>query len=100
MLYSFASRTWQELATGYDLRWPSWSHDGKSVFAMAGDWLIRIDVASHKRENVASILGFRSIAYGQDKWDGGWFGLSPDDRPVTTRDTGVEAIYAFDLEYN
>lgn len=99
MLYSFASRTWQELATGPIVGWPNWSHDGKSVFATAGDSLIRIEVSSHKRENVASLLGFRSTAYGQDEWDGGWLGLSPDDRPITTRDTGVEAIYAFDLEY-
>lgn len=26
-------------------------------------------------------------------------GLTPDDRVLTTRDTGVEEIYAFDLEY-
>jgi DNA-binding winged helix-turn-helix (wHTH) protein/Tol biopolymer transport system component len=99
MLYSFASQTWQELASGADVGWPSWSRDGKSVFAMTDDWLIRIDVASHKSENVASLRGFRSTAYSMDRWDGGWYGLSPDDMPVTTRDTGVKAIYALDLEY-
>ena len=99
MLYSFVSQTWQELASGADIGWPSWSHDGKSVFAMTEDWLIRIDVASHNSENVVSLRGFRSTAYGMDRWDGGWYGLSPDDRPVTTRDTGVKGIYAFDLEY-
>jgi DNA-binding winged helix-turn-helix (wHTH) protein/Tol biopolymer transport system component len=99
MLYSFSSQTWQELASGANIGWPSWSHDGKSVFAQADDWLIRIDVASHKRENVASLHGFRSTAYALDRWDGGWYGLAPDDRPITTRDTGIEALYAFDLEY-
>lgn len=99
MLYTFATQTWQELVSGTDLGWECWSRNSKFVYAAAGDWLIRIEVSSHKRENVASLVGFRSTAYLQDRWDGGWFGLSPDDRPVTTRDTGVEAIYAFDLEY-
>jgi Tol biopolymer transport system component len=98
MLFTFATQTWQELASG-NLGWECWSRNSKFVYAMAGDWLIRIEVSSHKRENVASLVGFRSTAYLQDRWDIGWFGLSPDDRPVTTRDTGVEAIYAFDLEY-
>ncbi len=99
MLFTFATQTWQELATGAFFGWESWSRDSKFVQATSGDSLIRIEVSSHKRENVASLAGFRSTAYLQDMWDGGWFGLSPDDRPVTTRDTGVEAIYAFDLEY-
>jgi Tol biopolymer transport system component/DNA-binding winged helix-turn-helix (wHTH) protein len=99
MLFTFATQTWQELMTGPYFGWESWSRDSKFVQATSGDSLIRIEVSSHKRENVASLAGFRSTAYLQDKWDGGWFGLSPDDRPVTTRDTGVVAIYAFDLEY-
>jgi DNA-binding winged helix-turn-helix (wHTH) protein/Tol biopolymer transport system component len=99
MLFTFATQTWQELASGTGFGWECWSRDSKFVYSMAGDWLIRIEVSSHKRENVASLKGFRSTAYGQDMWDQGWFGLSPDDRPVTTRDTGIRAIYAFDLEY-
>jgi Tol biopolymer transport system component len=99
MLFTFATQTWQELASGTGFGWESWSRDSKFVYSMAGDSLVRIEVSSRKRENVASLAGFRSTAYGQDMWDHGWFGLSPDDRPVTTRDTGVEAIYAFDLEY-
>jgi len=99
MLFTFATQTWQELASGTGFGWECWSRDSRFVYSMAGDSLIRIEVSSHKRENVASLVGFRSTAYDQDKWDGGWFGLSPDDRPVTTRDTGVKAIYAFDLEY-
>jgi Tol biopolymer transport system component/DNA-binding winged helix-turn-helix (wHTH) protein len=99
MLFTFATQTWQELASAEVLGWESWSRNSKFVYAMAGDSLVRIEVSSHKRENVASLVGFRSTAYLQDRWDIGWFGLSPDDRPVTTRDAGVEAIYAFDLEY-
>lgn len=99
MLFTFATQSWQELASGTGFGWECWSRDGKFVYSMAGDSLIRIEVSSHKRENVASLVGFRSTAYGQDMWDQGWFGLSPDDTPITTRDTGIRAIYAFDLEY-
>ncbi len=99
MLFTFATQTWLELATGTVFGWECWSRDSKFVYSMAGDSLIRIEVSSHKRENVVSLVGFRSTANGQDMFDHGWFGLSPDDRPVTTRDTGIRAIYAFDLEY-
>jgi Tol biopolymer transport system component/DNA-binding winged helix-turn-helix (wHTH) protein len=99
MLFIFATQTWQELASGTGFGWECWSRDSKFVYSIAGDSLIRIEVSSHKPENVTSLAGFRSTAYLVDRWDVGWFGLSPDDRPVTTRDTGVEAIYAFDLEY-
>jgi Tol biopolymer transport system component/DNA-binding winged helix-turn-helix (wHTH) protein len=99
MLFTFATQTWQELASAEGLGWESWSRNSNFVYAMAGDSLVRIEVSSHKRENVASLVGFRSTAYLEDRWDIGWFGLSPDDRPVTTRDAGVEAIYAFDLDY-
>jgi Tol biopolymer transport system component len=99
MLFIFATQTWQELASGTGFGWECWSRDSKFVYSISGDSLIRIEVSSHKPENVTSLAGFRSTAYLEDRWDVGWFGLSPDDRPVTTRDTGVEAIYAFDLEY-
>jgi eukaryotic-like serine/threonine-protein kinase len=99
MLFTFATKTWQDLASGEGFGWECWSRNSKFVYSIAGDSLIRIEVSSHKRENVASLVGFRSTAYLLDRWDTGWFGLSPDDRPVTTRDTGVEGIYTFDLEY-
>ncbi len=99
MLFTFASNTWQELVASTGLGWESWSHDGKFVYAQDGSSLIRVDVSTHSREQIASLSGFRSTAYYLDRFDGGWFGLSPDDRPITTRDTGIEGIYAFDLEF-
>jgi len=99
MLFTLGADSWQELAAGTNLGWESWSHDGKFVYAQDGSSLIRVDVSSHAKEQIASLPGFRSTAYYLDRFDGGWFGLSPDDRPITTRDTGIEGIYAFDLEY-
>ncbi len=99
MLFNFASETWEELASGGGVGWPSWSRDSKFVYATNGDALIRVAVADHKKEQITSLNGFRATAYLMDKWNQGWFGLAPDNRPITTRDTGIQEIYAFDLEY-
>jgi hypothetical protein len=95
----FASRTWEELASGTNIGWECWSRDSKFVYAQDGDSLVRIAIADHKKEQIASLQGFRSTAYFLDRWSVGWFGLTPDGRPISTRDTGIQEIYAFDLEY-
>ena len=46
-----------------------------------------------------SLKGFRATTYYFDRFNLGWYGLAPDDRPITTRDTGIAEIYAFDLDY-
>ena len=99
MLFSFDSNTWEELASGTFFGWPSWSRDSKFVYAQDGDSLVRVAIADHKKEQITSLQGFRGTAYYMDRWNQGWFGLAPDGRPITTRDTGIEEIYAFDLEY-
>ena len=101
MLFSFASNAWVELAssvTGFG--WPSWSHDSKLVYAWEGaPSLVRIDISNHKKEQITSLVEFRATSYYFDREGFFWFGLTPDDRPLTTRDTGIEELYAFDLEY-
>ena len=99
MLYSFASNSWTELASGINFEWPSWSHDSKFVYAQDGESLVRVAIPDHKKEQITSLQGFRGTAYYLDRWNVGWFGLTPDGRPITTRDTGIEEIYAFGLEY-
>ena len=97
-LFNFASQKWETLPTG-SVGWPTWSHDSRFVYVenLNEASLVRINVADHSMEQVASLKGFLSTAYRL--WDFGWYGLTPDDRPITTRDTGIEEIYAFDLEY-
>jgi Tol biopolymer transport system component/DNA-binding winged helix-turn-helix (wHTH) protein len=99
MLFTFATSTWEELASGENFGWPCWSRDSKFVYAQDGDSLLRVAIADHKNEQIASLQGLRSTAYFADRWDNSWFGLAPDGRPITTRDTGIQEIYAFDLEY-
>ena len=52
---------------------------------------------THRKELIANIAGFRSTAYYF--WGAGWWGVTPDGKPITTRDTSLEEIYALDLEY-
>lgn len=97
-LYSFATQQWQALETP-DFAWQDWSRDSKFVYGVDGDSLVRLSISNHKRELIAPIPAFPTTAYFLDRWGGGWFGITPDGRPLTTRDTGIEEIYAFDLEY-
>jgi Tol biopolymer transport system component len=97
-LFAFATQKW-ETFPGRSFNWPAWSHDSKFVYAV--NWnklsLVRLNAPDHRIEQVASLEGFRSTAYLY--WGLGWYGLTPDDRLITTRDTGIEEVYAFDLEY-
>lgn len=100
MLFSFESNSWIELAsasTGFG--WPCWSHDSKFVYVQRDDSVVRISVDNRKKEKIASVLGFRATTYYFDRVGIAWYGLTPDDRPLTTRDTGIQELYAFDLEY-
>jgi DNA-binding winged helix-turn-helix (wHTH) protein/Tol biopolymer transport system component len=99
MLFNFASNTWEELASGTNFGWECWSRDSQFVYAYDSDSLVRIAISDHKKEQIASLQGFRGTAYFMAKWNQGWFGLTPDGRSITTRDTSIEEIYAFDLEY-
>jgi hypothetical protein len=99
MLFTFSTAKWDELAIGGPFDWPSWSHDSKFVFAKDGEMLVRIAVSDRQKQVVASLKGLHSISYPFDWVPVGWYGLTPDDRPITTLDTGIEEIYAFDLEY-
>jgi len=100
MLFSFASNAWVDLASAHDFfGWPCWSRDSKFVYAADGRSLVRIAIADHKKEGIASLEGFRATSYYFDRTGYYWVGLTPDDRLLTTRDTGIEEIYAFDLEY-
>ena len=100
MLFSFASNAWVELAsTSAGFGWPSWSHDSKFVYALEFDSVVRIAIADHKKEKVASLRGLRATTYYFDRVSSLWLGLTADDRPLTLRDTGIQELYALDLEY-
>ena len=98
-MFRFADQQWEQLSAEH-FDWPCWSHDSKFVYAF--NWITssveRIEVSTHKKEKVARLGSFQSTAFYF--WDYGWWGLTPDDQPISTRDTGIDEIYAFDLQYD
>lgn len=97
-LYSFATQQW-EILDSRDFAWPNWSPDSKFIYGVDGNSLVRINVSNHRAEQIAPMPKFPSTGFFVDQWGAGWFGVTPDGRPLTTRDRGIEEIYAFDLEY-
>jgi Tol biopolymer transport system component len=100
MLYTFATKTWEELDPGGH-GWPCWSTDSKFIYAYSSDAdsVVRVAIFDHKREKTAPMKGFRGTAYYYDRWNFTWTGATPDGRPLALRDTGIQELYTFDLEY-
>ncbi len=97
MLFSFATQRWEELTSGMS-SWPSWSRDSKQViFAGGGPGaeVFRITLSNRHKEQIVHESTFRSIASAA----AGWYGITPDGRVISTRDTSIDEVYALDLEY-
>ncbi len=99
MLFNFASNAWDELASPAAFAWPSWSQDSKFAYAVQYATVVRFAIAGHKEERFASLAGLSITSYYFDRVGSGWVGFTPDGRPLVLRDTGIQEIYAFDLEY-
>jgi Tol biopolymer transport system component len=94
--FNFAMQQWKELGSEV-FNWPSWSRDSKSVYALSNlGSLVRIGIPDGKVERTPVPLQGLQLT---GLYFSAWFGLTPDGRLITTRDTGIEEIYAFDLNY-
>jgi eukaryotic-like serine/threonine-protein kinase len=96
-IHDLRSHRWTELFSG-PAQYDNWSHDSKYIYfnrLSADDPAIcRIAISDHRLEQVASLKGMRqAITYGA------WVGLTPDDSPLVLRDTGIEEIYALDVDF-
>jgi Tol biopolymer transport system component/DNA-binding winged helix-turn-helix (wHTH) protein len=97
-LFSVESQQWKELSS-LSVDWPSWSRDGKCVYGLIyglDGGMVRITIPSGQVEKIGSFPALVTAFWMEGA---GWFGITPDGRPLTTLDTGIEEIYAFDLEY-
>jgi Tol biopolymer transport system component/DNA-binding winged helix-turn-helix (wHTH) protein len=93
--FDFERQQWQELSS-VPSGWPSWSRESRFVYAVQGGNFVRISVPDGTVGGVTPNPAFPTAG---NFILSAWFGITPDGRPVTTRDTGIEEIYAFDLEY-
>jgi Tol biopolymer transport system component len=94
MLFDFKSQTWTELVRR-ELNWLNWSRDGRYVYFEqhgAQHAVMRVALANHKIEEVASLQNVKRTGINGSFW----FGLTPDDSPLVLRDIGTQEIYALD----
>jgi serine/threonine protein kinase/Tol biopolymer transport system component len=92
-LFDFKTQKWTDIAKG-SFGWPTWSNDGKYIYAMDGTGkgaVLRIGIKDHQVERVADLKNFVAIGQG-----GSSFSLAPDDSPLLLRDTGTQDVYSLD----
>jgi hypothetical protein len=88
-----ATGTWREVAASSRwLTYPAWSADGRHLFVSDGRARIKLDVASGRREVVASLEGLQQP---EAVW-GEWVGRGPDDSVLGLRDTSIHELFALD----
>ena len=97
MLFDFQAQKWSELANGSSLGWPEWSSDSKNVFYIDDKPLVysRVNINDHKVESVANLEQTRGLNAGRF-WS--YYGVAPDGSPLFLRNTGIQEIYALDVD--
>ena len=97
MLFDFRAQKWSELANGSGVAWPEWSSDSKFVFYIDGGSLVysRVDINNRKVEPVANLEQTRGLNAGRF-WI--YYGMAPDGSPLFLRNTGIQEIYALDVD--
>ena len=93
-LYDFASQHWRPLVERPRLGYPTWARDSASVFVLEDGRRVRYRIADGRREVVHSFEGLRLA----NRWFGTWVGHAPDGSILALRDTGIDEIFALELE--
>ena len=98
MLYDVATQSWEEIF-GSLAGSETWSHDGKYIYfegrtAPGTSFRVfRFRLSDRKIEEVADMRKVGRTGFDQ------WFGLAPDDSPLTTRDISTQEIYALEMDW-
>jgi len=97
-IYDFRSGKWETFGRiTFAIAYVYWSHDGKYVYLnsnAAAPLVYRVRLADEKMEPVIGLIdAYRHESYGP------WFGLTPDDSVLATRNASAAAIYALDVEW-
>jgi Tol biopolymer transport system component len=95
-LFDFSTQKWENVVERGFYSWPCWSHDGRYVYYLQGvrsPAVMRFRTADRKAERVVDLKDIRTTGfYGVS------LSLTPDDRPIVTRDIGTEEIFALDWQ--
>ena len=69
-------------------QWHYWSHDERYYYFINPDsnTVKRVRISDHKVELVMKLNDVGRVGWGNY---GAWFGLTPDDSPLTLRDVGT-----------
>lgn len=99
MLFDLTTHKTVELASGYSVGWPEWSHDSQYIYfykanVNGADGMFRVRIADRKLEEIESFKDVRRTGGVLGFWEG----LTPDDSPLILRDTATQEIYALDAE--
>ncbi|HXJ95600.1 MAG TPA: protein kinase [Terriglobia bacterium] len=89
MLFDLKTQKWSVLVKGL-VGYISWSRDGRFVYfdRFGGNRSVeRVGIPGGKVEQVVSLKGLQMTGVYGD-----WFGLTPDDSPLVTKDAGTEEI--------
>jgi Tol biopolymer transport system component len=104
MLLDVSTQRWKE-AVGFQVGYPTWSHDGKYIYFQYSrkehdqsvqESIARLRLSDGKIENVVDVKELGRVTTGTFV---DWFGLAPDDSPLFARDISTQEIYALDMEW-
>jgi DNA-binding winged helix-turn-helix (wHTH) protein/WD40 repeat protein len=104
MLFDVSTQKWKE-AVGFQVGYPTWSHDGKYIYFQYSrkehdqgvqESIARLRLSDGKIENVVDVKELGRVIAGTFV---DWFGLASDDSPLFARDISTQEIYALDTEW-
>jgi eukaryotic-like serine/threonine-protein kinase len=95
LLFDRNKQKWSEIGQGRNVSFPNWSHDGKHIYFLSwpeNPGVFRVRIADSDIQRVLNLQDFQPTGYWED-----WLGLDPQDNPLLLRDTGLQDVYAFDV---
>ena len=102
-VFELATRKWTEVFS-FDMGYPSWSRDARSIYFMTDHTdtqdhsfrVVRLRLSDRRIEDVVDFKKLGRLTTGTIV---SWFGLAPDDSPLTARDIGTQELYAIDVKW-
>jgi Tol biopolymer transport system component len=96
LLFDRAKQKWTEVMRGRNVSFPNWSKDSRYIYFLSwpeNPGVFRMRLSDSVVERTLDLKGFQPTGYWED-----WMGLDPQDDPLLLRDTGLQDVYALDLE--